>query len=381
MIEVRGKYTSAKIFTDTVDKSAMGQIMAMTNLSIFKDCKLRFMPDCHTGKGSLIGTTVTYTDKIAPSIIGPDIGCGMTVYELKKTPIDLPKLDSTVHRILDGAYKKKCSKNFNKEINLRELKCYNDSGKGGRGINLSGCYMSLGSLGGGNHFIELAKGNESGKLYLIIHSGSKLLGASIEAYYMKRALDNLEKTAENKSEIPSLYAYCTGSLMEDYLYDVNMAVEFAKLNRHTIGKRIIKEMKLHIVSEFDTIHNYIDTEDKVIRKGSISAKEQEFVIIPMNNVFGSALCVGKGNEDWNYSAPHGAGRSMSRSEAKGSLGLGEYRRMLKEHNVYTTSVSLATLDEAPMAYKNPKDVIRNMMDTVEVLEYLRPLYNYKSGSR
>lgn len=377
MIEVKGKYTEAKIFIDILDKGSMGQVMAMTNLRLFEGCKLRFMPDCHAGKGSLVGTTVTFDNKVSPSIIGPDIGCGMTVYELKDRKIELPKFDSVVHRILGTDYKKKCKNNFKSSVDITKLICYNSGDrKGGKGVNVSGCYMSLGSLGGGNHFIELAKSQETGKIYMIIHSGSKLLGSSIEDYYMRKASETCDS-----SDIPRLYVYCEGELLRDYLHDANIAVEFAELNRQTIAKRILKEMKLGYTDCFSTIHNYIDTENKIIRKGSISAQKNEKVIIPLNSIYGSLICLGKGNEDWNYSAPHGAGRLMSRSEAKSSIGLGEYRKTMEEHGIYSTSVCAGTLDEAPMAYKNPKEIIKNIDDAVEIIDTLRPIYNYKSSSR
>lgn len=401
MIELKGKYNTCKVFTDNVDNATIGQLIALMNQSSVANSKIRIMPDTHAGKGCVIGTTMTISDKVIPNLVGVDIGCGMAVAELKETRIDLPKLDSVIHKKVPSGFsiRDKAHK-FLRNVDLEELYCY-------KNINIDRAEKSLGTLGGGNHFIEVDT-SESGQLYLVVHTGSRNLGKQVAEYYqdiawkslkngnkgelIKAKIDEL-KAAGRQSEIeaeiakiqstvesvPKELAYCEGELFDKYIHDMKITQEYAYWNREAILDTIVDEMHLHVVEQWQTIHNYIDTENMILRKGSVSAQAGEKLLIPINMRDGSLICIGKGNPDWNYSAPHGAGRLMSRSEAKQNITLSEFKKTMKEAGIYSTSVNQSTIDESPMVYKPMQEIIDNIQDTVEIVDIIKPIYNFKAG--
>ena len=414
MLEINGKYNSCKVFTDNIDNVTIGQLIVLLNQQSVEGNDIKIMPDTHAGKGSVIGTTMTLTNgKVIPNIVGVDLGCGVLSVKLKEKRIDLPKLDSVIRKhVPSGGEVHKNSKENKTSLDVRELRCF---GKQGAQIREDLAYQSVGTLGGGNHFIELNKDSED-NIWLVIHTGSRHLGLEVCDYYQEEAyrrikdkvnggtkkakLDELitklksegrhkeiskevEKFNKNyKEENPSIpfeLAYCEGDLFDDYIHDMKMVQEHASCNRAEIARVILKEMKLHEVERFETIHNYIDTENMILRKGSVSAKAGEKLLIPINMRDGSLICIGKGNPDWNYSAPHGAGRLMSRSEAKQNISMTEYKKTMKEAGVYTTSVNKSTIDESPMAYKPMEEIINNIKDTVEIIDIIKPIYNFKAG--
>ena len=401
MIELKGKHNNCKVFTDNIDNETIGQLIALMNQSSVADSQIRIMPDTHAGKGCVIGTTMTISDKVIPNLVGVDIGCGMAVAELKETRIDLPKLDSVIRKKVPSGFsiRDKAHK-FLRNVDLEELYCY-------KNINVDRAEKSLGTLGGGNHFIEVDT-NEDGQLYLVVHTGSRNLGKQVAEYYQDLAWKSLKngnkgelikakieelKAAGRQSEIeaeitkiqstvesvPKELAYCEGELFDKYIHDMKITQEYAYWNREAILDTIVDEMHLHVVEQWQTIHNYIDTENMILRKGSVSAQAGEKLIIPINMRDGSLICVGKGNPDWNYSAPHGAGRLMSRSEAKQNITLSEFKKTMKEAGIYSTSVNQSTIDESPMAYKPMQEIIDNVKDTVEIIDIIKPIYNFKAG--
>lgn len=379
---VEGKYNQAKVFTDVVEEGALKQIQMLCDQEFTKDSKIRIMPDVHAGAGCTIGTTMTIKDMVVPNLVGVDIGCGMETIQIKNKHIELEKLDKLIYEKIPSGYMiRETPHRFNEEIDLTKLRCLKE-GK----INLNHAERSLGTLGGGNHFIEADK-DEEGKIYLVIHSGSRHLGLEVAEFYQEQAFKALNGTTKKdidalitsykeqgrekeiqkaiselksqiKTTIPKILAYVSGSLLEDYIYDMRLIQQFAVWNRKAMMNEIIKGMKLKIEEEFTTIHNYIDLESMILRKGAVSAKEGEKLLIPINMRDGSLICIGKGNPDWNYSAPHGAGRLMSRKEAKNSFTVSEFKKQMK--GIYTTSVNAETLDECPMAYKNMEDIIKNI---------------------
>lgn len=399
MIILNGKYNSAKVFTEVIDQSSIAQVIELCNQPISAGSQIRIMPDVHAGAGCTIGTTMTITDKAIPNLVGVDIGCGMETVRIKEKHIELQQLDKLIYRTIPSGFsiRKKTHRYIN-EINLAELYC-------AEYVNLDRAELSMGTLGGGNHFIEADKGND-GSIYIVIHSGSRHLGVETAKYYQEQAYRNLNRSsqadvdelvarlkAEGKAkqieseikklkntkttDIPKHLAYTEGLLFEQYIHDMKIVQEFARLNRLAMMDEIIKGMGLHVVEQFTTIHNYIDTESMILRKGAISAKDGEKMLIPINMRDGSLICTGKGNSDWNYSAPHGAGRLMSRSQAKQTFTVSEYKKQMK--GIYTTSVNSGTLDECPMVYKNMNDIIDNIGDTAEVNEIIKPIYNFKAG--
>lgn len=401
MLGLRGKYNTCKVFTDNVDNATIGQLIALMNQSSVAGSQIRIMPDTHAGKGCVIGTTMTIGNKVIPNLVGVDIGCGMAVAELKETRIDLPKLDSVIRKKVPSGFsiRDKAHK-FLRNVDLEELYCY-------KNINVDRAEKSLGTLGGGNHFIEVDI-SESGQLYIVVHTGSRNLGKQVAEYYQDLAWKSLKngnkgelikakidelKAAGRQSEIeaeiakiqstvesvPKELAYCEGELFDKYIHDMKITQEYAYWNREAILDTIVDEMHLHVVEQWQTIHNYIDTKNMILRKGSVSAQAGELLLIPMNMRDGSLLCRGKGNPDWNYSAPHGAGRLMSRSQAKQSLTVSEFKKTMDEAGIYTTSVGRDTLDEAPMAYKPMDEILANIENTVEVVEVIKPIYNFKAG--
>lgn len=326
------------------------------------------MPDAHAGIGCTIGTTMTLRDKVVPNLVGVDIGCGIEVMKLQDKVIDLKKLDQLIRAFIPAGFNiRKKEHPYVRQIPLQNLRA--------RGhLNIKRARLSVGTLGGGNHFIEVNEDQEGG-LYLAIHSGSRHLGKQLADYYQERAADKLARKADN--EVPRDLAYLEGQDFEDYVHDMKIVQHYATVNRQAIADEIVRNMKFTVVDEFTTIHNYIDTEYMILRKGAISAREGERLIIPINMRDGSILAVGKGNPAWNYSAPHGAGRILSRRQARKKISLQEFKDSMRD--VYSTSVRAATLDEAPMAYRPLNEILKNIKDSVEVLEVIKPIYNYKSA--
>lgn len=399
MIILNGKYNSAKVFTDIIDEDAVSQIIVLCSQEISENEKIRIMPDVHAGAGCTIGTTMTVTDKAIPNLVGVDIGCGMETVRLKEKHIEVQKLDKLIYeKIPSGFNIRSKAHRYCKKINLAKLYCCD-------AINIERAEKSIGTLGGGNHFIEANKGSD-GSIYIVIHSGSRHLGVETAKYYQEEAYHRLNKCSQTEIDalilklksagkekqiqselkklvntkrtyIPKQLAYTEGELFRKYIHDMKIIQEFAMINRQAIMDEIIKGMGLHVQEQFTTIHNYIDTDNMILRKGAVSAQKGERLLIPINMRDGSLLCTGKGNEDWNFSAPHGAGRLMSRSQAKESFTVSEYKKQMQ--GIYTTSVNSQTLDECPMAYKSIEDIVDNIGDTVEINDIIKPIYNFKAG--
>ncbi len=399
MLELNGKYNNAKIFTDIVDQASISQVMLLLNQEFTSGSRIRLMPDIHAGAGCTVGTTMTVRDKIVPNLVGVDIGCGMETVRIKEKHIELQKLDKLIYEKIPSGFniREKAHRYFN-SVSLEELYCY-------KKINPLRAEKSLGTLGGGNHFIEADK-DEEGNIYIVVHSGSRHLGLEVANYYQnegyaalngasKRDIDELiarlkaegkEKTIQKSikslkntktTSIPKQLAYVEGDLFDMYIHDMKIVQHFAELNRQAMVDEIIKGMKLSVEEQFTTIHNYIDTKNMILRKGAVSAEEGETLLIPINMRDGSLICTGKGNADWNCSAPHGAGRLMSRGEAKQSFTVSEFKKQME--GIYTTSVGKNTLDECPMAYKGMEDIVGNIGDTAEIKKIIKPVYNFKSG--
>ena len=400
MFEIKGKYASAKVFTDYADEASVAQILELCNQPMAQETQIRIMPDVHAGAGCTIGTTMTITDKIIPNLVGVDIGCGMETTVIKESYIEPQKLDKLIRsEIPSGCQARTKQHKYAEKIDLSELYCY-------KHIHAEHALLSIGSLGGGNHFIEVDK-DENKNIYLVIHSGSWHLGVEIARYYQEEAYKLLngsdEMTVQNlireykaqgrqkeiesavkkikntkQTSVPKHLAYCQGKLFDQYLHDMKIAQEFAVLNRQAMTDVIVRGMHWHVKDQFTTIHNYIDIDNRILRKGSVSAQAGEVLIIPMNMRDGSLICKGKGNPDWNYSAPHGAGRLMSRSQAKETCSIAEYKKQMQ--GIYTTSVGMDTLDECPMAYKPMQEIIDNLEPTAEIISIIKPVYNFKAGS-
>ena len=399
MLEVSGQYNTAKIFTDVVDQASIGQVIALCNQEFVQGSRIRLMPDIHAGAGCTVGTTMTITDKVVPNLVGVDIGCGMETVRLREERLELQKLDKVIReRIPSGFAIREKPHRYAGKIDLEELRC-------ARHMDLLRAEKSVGTLGGGNHFIEVDRDSQ-GRLYLIIHSGSRHLGLQVANWYQEagyRALNRSDPQTEQeliaalkaqgkeksiqkelkklrstkRTPVPKVLAYVSGELFDDYLHDMEIVQRFAALNRQAMADEIVKGMKLHPEEEFTTIHNYIDTREMVLRKGAVSAKAGETLLIPINMRDGSLICTGLGNEDWNCSAPHGAGRLMSRADAKASFTVSAFKKEMD--GVYSTSVGAATLDECPMAYKPMEAILDNISPTVRVEEIIRPVYNFKAG--
>lgn len=366
MLVIKGRYNNAIVYTCNIESSAVSQIQALCDQEFVKGSRIRIMPDVHTGVGCTIGTTMTIRDKVVPNLVGVDIGCGMEVIKLENKQVNLEKLDELIYeKIPSGFNIRNKEHQFIDEIDLNQLKCKSL-------VDLKRARLSIGTLGGGNHFIEVDKDSE-GCLYLVIHSGSRHLGHEVASLYQKEAFKALGKD----TDIPKPLAYVSGKLFEDYIHDMKIIQRFADLNRKAMAHEIIKNMKLQVVSRFTTIHNYIDTQHMILRKGAVSAQKGEVLLIPINMRDGSLICIGKGNPEWNYSAPHGAGRIMSRNQAKESLTLSQFKETMK--GIYTTSVNKDTLDECPLAYKPIGEIINNIGDTVEIIDNIKPIYNFKAA--
>ena len=368
MIEIKGQYNTAKIFTDNLEPSAEGLIKAFCDQEHSAGSKIRIMPDVHAGKGCTIGTTMTITDKIVPNIVGVDIGCGMLTVKLKEKRINLPELDSFIRQTIPyGREVRERSHRSHGRLDIYDLRCV-------KKIDIRRAKESIGTLGGGNHFIEVDKDDEE-NLYLVIHTGSRNLGLRVAEYYQKKAYNYCG--GRNQAVIPYELAYLSGEDMQDYLHDMEFMQRFADLNRTVIKEVILEHLKLTELTSFTTIHNYVDTEAMILRKGAVSAKNGEQLLIPMNMRDGSLVCTGLGNEDWNFSAPHGAGRLMSRKDAFNSFTLSSFEESMK--GIYTTSVSRDTIDECPMVYKPMDEIIRNIGETVTVDKIIKPIYNFKAS--
>lgn len=407
MIELRGKYGTAIVFTDNIDASAANQIIELCDQEFVAGSKIRIMPDCHSGAGCVIGFTANLGDKVIPNIVGVDIGCGVLTIKLGKikTP-DLSSLDEIIHKHVPSGRDTHRGRvvRFDK---LRDLHCCRNL-KDPKRIE-----RSIGTLGGGNHFIELNVDSE-GNHYLVIHSGSRSLGKQVADYYqnfavdlcrgkeelvvqreelieaykaqgkrklIRKALKELEKHYNGRHpKYPKDLCFLSGAHREKYLHDMDICQAYATVNRNTMGETVLQNWLgrgLCSFARFHTVHNYIDFKDNIIRKGAISAYAGEEVLIPVNMRDGSLLCVGKGNPDWNYSAPHGAGRLMSRSKAKEKVTLLEFTDSMK--GIYTSTVSESTIDEAPMAYKPIEEILSNIGDTAEVVAVIKPVYNFKAA--
>ena len=401
MTEIIGTHNIAKCFATTVDEGAVEQIRQVCDTEAFAGCKIRIMPDVHAGKGCTIGTTMTVTDKIVPAMVGVDIGCGMYTVYLGNIEIDFEKLDAAAHSI-------PCGRNVwegrRERFDLTRLRCFRQLKDSKR------LERSLGTLGGGNHFIEVDTDGEGGK-YLVIHSGSRNLGTQVAEYYQQIAVDlnvGKEEYFKQREEIITTYkaegrrseiqatlkalekdfkakdptlprdlCFLYGSFMEDYLHDVDICQQFAERNRAKMAEIILEACGWTALETFQTIHNYIDVNEMILRKGAVSAKEGEKLLIPINMRDGSLICVGKGNEDWNRSAPHGAGRLMSRSAAFERLTMAEYEAEMA--GIYSTCVVPDTLDESPMAYKSMDEIVENIGPTAEIICRIKPIYNFKAA--
>lgn len=398
MITLKGKYNTATVYTDVIDESAISQIIELLNQPLTENQKIAIMPDVHAGAGCTIGTTMTITDKIIPNLVGVDIGCGMETVQLKEKTVDLEKLDSIIRENIPSGYNIRTTPHkYAKSIDLSELYCKDN-------IDLSRAELSIGTLGGGNHFIEIDK-DEDENLYLIIHSGSRHLGVETAKYYQRTAYQRLSKPDKNDiqniasnlkkqgrqseisdaiaayhtnfTSIPERLAYCENDLFDQYIHDMKIIQNFASANRRAMVEEILNRMNLHIENQFTTIHNYIDTDNMILRKGAVSAQNGQTLLVPINMRDGSLICIGKGNPDYNFSAPHGAGRLFSRSQAKKEFSINDYAKEMS--GIYTTSVNMSTLDECPMAYKSIDDIINNILDTVTIIKQIKPIYNFKAG--
>lgn len=410
MFELSGKYNTCKIFTDNCDNETISQLTNLLNQESVKGSKIRIMPDTHAGKGCVIGTTMTLQDKVIPNLVGVDIGCGMLAIKLKEKEIDLKLLDEVINKYVPAGFEiheSPVSRSFADKIIAP--------------VDVDKAFKSLSSLGGGNHFLEIDR-DSRGNLWLVVHTGSRHLGIEVCEYYQNRAYEKLQESAkggslkqlinstiselktahrekeiskqiekikadyerENNTKVPRELAYLTGQDFDDYIHDMQLTQQHAAINRKCIADTIITKMDLHPVSKdccydedyFDTIHNYIDCDNMILRKGSVSAELGERLIIPMNMRDGSLICIGKGNPDWNYSAPHGAGRIMSRSQAKDKVNLDDFEESMK--GIYSTSVCTSTIDESPFVYKPMQEIMDNIKDTVEIVDIIKPIYNFKA---
>jgi RNA-splicing ligase RtcB len=366
MITITGKYNTAKVYAADLESSAEGQIKKLLDQGFIEGSAIRIMPDVHAGAGCAIGTTMTIRGKVVPNLVGVDIGCGMETIKLTTNRLDLPKLDAFIHQnIPAGTEVRQNPHKYRAEARIDELRCKER-------VNLARGECSLGTLGGGNHFIEIDK-DDDGDLYLIVHSGSRNIGLQVAQHYQDAAFSALDA----RDEIPYELAYCEGELLDDYLHDMGVMQEFALLNRRAIADDILKGCKLKEDGRFSTIHNYIDLAHGILRKGAVSAERGETLLIPINMRDGALICEGLGNDDWNRSAPHGAGRLMSRGEAKSSFTLSAYKKEMR--GVFSSTVNAETLDECPMAYKSMEDILTQIGPTVKVLKRIRPVYNFKAG--
>lgn len=404
MRKIQGQYSEAIIYTDLIEESAVSQIKTLCDQPFTKDCKIRIMPDVHSGSGCVIGFTADLGTLVIPNIVGVDIGCGMLTVQLGKEEPDYSLLDQVIHQDIPAGRNVYDNPVIEFE-KLQDLRCLQQI----RDVSRINC--SIGTLGGGNHFIEVDK-DDAGNYYLVIHTGSRNLGKQVADYYQQLAIDKMigkinleekrramiaeykaagrtseiqqalkqvEKQSNNEDKTPKELCFLAGQDRDDYLHDMKICREYAVLNRRTIAERIIQKVfhtRLDSLPFFETIHNYIDHESNIIRKGAVSAKRGEKLIIPINMRDGSLICVGKGNAEWNCSAPHGAGRLFSRAEARSRFSISDFSNEMS--GVYTTSVCEATIDECPMAYKPIESILGNIAPTVDVVAIIIPTYNFKA---
>ena len=403
MIEIkRNNGDVVKVFAETFENEAWEQVKKLANYSAYDNSIIRIMPDAHAGKGCTIGTTMTLHGMVTPNLVGVDIGCGMLVVDLGEIEIDFTKLDSIIKTFVPSGFDIH-TQAWDKFDELDELICINS-------CDISRAIHSIGTLGGGNHFIEVDYSEKTGHKYLVIHTGSRNLGVQVCKFYQDLAFKKLNEMSEIKKQVsneviakckaegrqkdiptelkkalaniqkPSAdkdLAHLEGDDFKNYIHDMEIVQKFAALNRATIAKIILQKMGWKEFDRFETIHNYIDIKNMILRKGSISAQAGEKVIIPMNMRDGSLICIGKGNADWNYSAPHGAGRLMSRNKAKSAISLADFEKSME--GIYSTTISRSTIDESPMAYKNMDEIVRCIEPTVDVVDIIKPLYNFKAG--
>lgn len=397
-IKIYGKFNSATVFTENIEPEAYRQIQNLMNQKFAEGSKFAIMPDVHAGVGCVIGLTMKLADKVVPNLVGVDIGCGMLVLKIDKSfKMDLQKMDKIWHQEIPSGMNHRTKKHrFADTVPLEDLVTP---------VNADKIRLSVGSLGGGNHFGEVDV-DDDGNYYIVIHSGSRHLGIEVCKFHQNRAIEyhrgnrdiendiilrckaegrckDIEKELrdfhEEKTPIPNELAYLEGLYMQDYLADMRIAQDFAVKNREAMMQVVIDSMGIknhHILGKFCTVHNYIDLEQKILRKGSISLRDEEEAIIPMNMRDGSMIVKGKGNTEWNCSGPHGAGRLMSRSKAKETLKMEDFKATMD--GIYTTCVSSRTIDESPMAYKPMEEIVLNIKDTAEIVKTIRPIYNFKA---
>ena len=380
MFTIRGKYNTAIVYAGRTDQDSVAQVMNMCSTAYLADSRIRMMPDMHAAEGCTVGTSMTLNGAANPAWVGGDIGCGMQVYKLREREIDFAALDSVIRsEIPTGAAIFPGENKAVRALKLKDLICFDY-------IRHKTVDASLGTLGGGNHFIEVDRDTD-GALYLVIHSGSRRLGRDVATYWQNEAFIQVngwdpKLFARHKIDISNAKVlkhacWLEGDALEGYLHDMNMAVAYAKRSRELMGETILSALNLHADDAFTTIHNYIDTEHSILRKGAVSAQEGETLIIPINMRDGSLICRGKGNPEWNFTAPHGAGRMLTRSQAKQEISLDEYREAMQ--GIYTTCVSESTLDESPMAYRAIDEILDVIEDTAEVTQLLTPVYNFKAS--
>lgn len=376
MIQIYGKYTNALVYTVkseeyAIEDYARAQLQMICNHPSAEGSKIRVMPDVHPGKVGTVGLTMTVGKSILPSLVGVDIGCGMTIAKLKTKGLEFQKLDTVIReKVPVGPKIRQDAHPFSERIHLEEMKCC-------KHIQAAKAIRSIGTLGGGNHFIELDR-DEEGNVYLVIHSGSRHLGMEVADYYLHAGQKEMQM---KKQGFASFEMTClSGELMEDYLHDLKTMQEFAKVNREAMVDTIVKGMKWKIEDSFTCIHNYVDFSNPdcpILRKGAISAKEGEKVIIPINMRDGVILGTGRGNAEWNYSAPHGSGRVLRRSEVDSQHTVSEFKKEMK--GIYSSCINQGTLDEAPFAYRTLEDISDVIGDTVTIDKIIKPVYNYKAG--
>lgn len=393
---IEGRYASARVYASEVEQEAIDQIRAMCNQEFTSGSSIRIMPDVHAGKGCTIGTTMTISDKVVPNIVGVDIGCGMYTLRLEASNIDLARLDEAAHGVPSGMH---IWPGETERFPLEELRC------AGALKNMDRLKRSLGTLGGGNHFIEVDRAAD-GTLYLVIHTGSRNLGKQVAEHYQDMAIElaregryraqarkalidrlkaegradsiqaELEALDGQRADVPADLCWLYGDALSDYMHDVDICQRFAHRNRELIAQILLERTGLTGADGFHTIHNYIDTGEMILRKGAIAAHKGERVLIPLNMRDGSVLALGRGNPEWNFSAPHGAGRRLSRKNARSMLSMAEYKSAMQ--GIYTTCVATSTLDESPMAYKAQEDIIGAIRESVDVIDVIKPIYNFKA---
>ncbi len=399
MIEIIGAHNTARCFTDIMEPGAEAQIKAVCDRAEFAQSKIAVMPDVHAGAGCTIGTTMTIHDKVVPAMVGVDIGCGMETVKIAEREIDFASLDTLIRAHIPCGREVRAQAHEYADIpDIRSLRCADK-------VDLARAYKSIGTLGGGNHFIELDRDGD-GVIYLVVHSGSRHLGCEVAEYYQRegrRALTGsarhqiraliekykaegrhgeiqaklTELKSEYKLDLPEELCYVEGALFDDYIHDMKIVQHFAEVNRRAMTDVIIKTMGLCEIERFTTVHNYIDTEDMILRKGAVSAKAGERLLIPINMRDGALICIGRGNADYNCSAPHGAGRLMSRRAAFAGLSMEEYKAQMQ--GIYSTCIIRDTLDESPMAYKSMESIVSHVALTADIISHIKPIYNFKAS--